>query len=68
MARGGDSHAPRTRRAGLSHVEVAAMGDEEFRADLRELVKKHSTELSAEELHESGEYLQEQARRWEVLE
>lgn len=44
------------------------MGAEEFRADLRELVKQHSTDLDAEDLSDGGEYLKEQARRWEVLE
>ena len=40
---------------------------EEFRADIREVVKRHSADLDADDLRAAADTFEDIARRWEVL-
>lgn len=43
------------------------MTDTEFREDLRELVKRHSGDLEAEDLRDAATDLEQTADQWEAI-
>lgn len=43
------------------------MTDSEFRADLEELLKRHSGDLDADDLRGAAQALERQADKWEAI-